>query len=139
LDYQTIIIIAILGAVWRVVDGGDNKPTLWHTIPIAVVPVVFFTHSYELALATLITTIAMLDGFKDWTDFGYMSMRFTGYCALCVALADTHPMFISLGLLVGLLYPIGALIQTKIKTLKYTVVCEALTGGLLFGFLAYNA
>jgi len=124
----------LLGAIWRVIDGGDNAPKGWHLIPFGATPIIYYMYDWKLSCAWLIATIALLDGFKDWTDYGYMSMRYTGYAALAVALFDVSSWYILAGLVSGLCYPVGASINNK-YTFSYTTFCEAIAGGLLYGVL----
>ena len=125
------LLFAAFGAIWRRVDGGDNAPLMWHLLPLVVAPVVYIQYGFEMLFAYLVAYLAMIDGFKDWTDFGYMSMRFTGYCALACALFGVSTWYILCGLVVGLLYPIG----NSLKIPKYTEIAEIVTGFTLFGFL----
>lgn len=112
---------------WRRVDGGDNAPKLWHLIPLIISPFVYMAFGWQVFGGFLIAWVAMLDGFKDWTDFGYMSMRFTGYAAVSVALFDLSVYYILCGFLCGIIYPLG----NKFKVKRYTEFAEILTGFVL--------
>lgn len=126
------LIIGILGAVWRRIDGGDNAPKMWHLTPLIIVlPTLYLDLNTGAAL--LLAWVALLDGFKGWEDWGYMSMRYTGYSALICTLTDTDPLYLIAGLISGLCYPLGAWLKTKYQKLEYTVYCEYLAGFLMFG------
>lgn len=125
-----IYILSILMAVWRRVDGSDSSPKFWHLFPLLLMPFIYSFYGLNTLGAFVVAYIAMLDGFKDWKDFGYMSMRFTGYCAISCALFDIHWSYMLIGFACGMIYPVG----NKFKVKHYTEIAEVLTGfGLTLG------
>ena len=135
-----MILVALFGSFWRVVDGSDIKPKNWQLWPLAFVPVICMTHGVDVAGAYLIGWVAMLDGFHGWHEPGYMRMRFTGYAALACAVFDTHLLFIPAAFLVGMMYPaLHKAYERGFRLPKfwlfnnYTTYCEALTGFVMLG------
>jgi len=108
---------------------------MWHLIPVLATPLVYIFSDVYTTLAWIIATISLLDGFKDWTDYGYMAMRYTGYASLVVALTDVSTLYIIAGFLSGMCYPIGATLKKRFKNFKYTVICEFIAGGLMYSFI----
>lgn len=130
-------IVAILGAIWRRVDGGENKPNGWHLLPALYIAWLVFQGELYLAGAFTVAWVALLDGFHNWRDFGYMSMRYTGYAALACALFDISNWYILCGFISGILYPLGHQVFLRYRWLQYTVYCELIAGGLMLGGVVY--
>ena len=135
-----IVLYAILGAIWRVVDGSEHAPKFWHLAPALALPLVYIHFGWEVTLAYVVAYASLLDGFHGWDEFGYMRMRYTGYAALACALAGTSLWYIPLAFLAGMLYPTLHLAYSKGFRLphvgivnNYTTYCEFVCGAVMFG------
>ncbi len=129
-----------LGAYWRRVKGSGHSPLYWHLRPlIFIIPAIAYDW-HQIGLALTIAWISLLDGFKGWEDFGYMSMRYTGYAALACTLASLSPFYLVCGFISGICYPAGDYLKKHyFQDFYYTKYCELLSGGLMFGGAVYFA
>lgn len=123
----------LLGAKWRRLDGEGGQIKFFHLAPLLwILPVAWYDHM--LGLALLIAWVSLLDGFHGWTDFGYMSKRYTFYSLLACMFAGVSQWYILCGFISGICYPIGAWYTKKYNSdFKYTEYCEYIAGGLMFG------
>lgn len=127
-----IFIASILGAIWRRIDGDGGLFRGWHLLPLLFIAASYF-YNPMLAISLAIAWVSLLDGFHEWTDFGYMSMRYTGYAALACALAGTSNWYIVVGFVCGMSYPIGNWLIEKGYKYKYTEIAEYICGAGMFG------
>ena len=120
--------------VWRRVDGSDRKPFAVQLYPLLTLPFFYYTYDWKVMCAFIVAWVSMLDGFDgDWQNFGYMSMRFTGFCGVSCALFGVDSWYIAAGLVSGLTYPICY----KLGVNRFNELGEVVTGVLLTGVLIF--
>ena len=130
----------LFGAIWRLVDGGDNKPKFWAGLPALFIPALFILGGWQLTLSYIIGWVSLLSGFHGWHKFSYMRMRYTGYAALACALAGTSLWYILVAFLAGMTYPTLHLLHEKKIRLpyfwrfnNYNSYCEVICGAGMIG------
>tara|TARA_A200000113_G_scaffold226000_1_gene249356 strand:- start:34875 stop:35297 length:423 start_codon:yes stop_codon:yes gene_type:complete len=129
--------LAILGGVWRRLDGEGGQVGGFHLVPLIwIVPVLCY--DLMLGCGLLIAWVSLLDGFNGWTNFGVMAKRYTFYSLITCLFIGISKWYILFGLISGLCYPIGAWYTKNYnKDFKYTEYCEYIAGALMFGGVVF--
>ena len=114
---MTVYIYILFGAAWKLIDGSSLSPKGWNLL---LIPYVCTSAYLGLGLASAIACISILDGFQDWKNYSYMSMRFTGYAALAtLAHESTDLLYVILCFAAGLLYPVFSMVSAHSPILSY--------------------
>ena len=128
------ILFVVFGALWRRAVGSDKGLPYIRLYPIPFIFLAYLALPWTITAGLFVAYLSLVDGYKDWEDWGYMSMRFTGYAAIACAFWGIDTLYVFFGAVSGFSYPLGAYIKKKYSTrFEYTKYAELLTGALMFG------
>ena len=142
------IILALLGGIWRVIDGDDDRPDGWNwvlIVPAAIAIIMSvkgvypFNGHYNVHWAVLLgAVIAMLDGYKDWNDLKKIVVHYAKWPAVAMVLGgEMSSLYIALLIGVGVFHWLVMKINPRWLPVENNKIAEFVVGACVLGGLAW--